>query len=112
MNILHGSPVYRADAGAVSPDPSHPEIRWCCPRNLNFGRFGLIAPANVKLPGTPFRGSINVAIRTAGLRFLPSPDYLFQLNAVDDLRPRGVECLHLWSQKTGTRTGSSCCRGR
>src|ERR1700730_17492049 len=54
MNILHGYPVYRADAGAVSPDPSHPEIRWRRSRNINLGKFGLIAPTHFKLPTTSF----------------------------------------------------------
>ncbi len=40
MNILHGYPVYRADAGAVSPDLSHPEIRWRCSRNINLVSSG------------------------------------------------------------------------
>src|SRR3981081_4673196 len=56
MNILHGYPVYRADAGAVSPDPSHPEIRWRCSRNSNLGKFGLIAPTHFKSPTTSFSG--------------------------------------------------------
>jgi hypothetical protein len=56
MNILHGYPVYRADAGAVSPDPSHPEIRWRCSRNIKLSKFGLIAPTHFKLPTTPFPG--------------------------------------------------------
>jgi len=54
MNILRGYPVYRADAGAVSLDPSHPEIRWRCSRNINLGKFRLIAPTHFKLPTTVF----------------------------------------------------------
>ncbi|HMF64024.1 MAG TPA: hypothetical protein VK608_08055, partial [Edaphobacter sp.] len=64
MSILHESPVYLADAGVASPDPSHPEIRWGCPRNLNLGRFGLIAPANFKLPTMPFDGKYGFSEET------------------------------------------------
>jgi hypothetical protein len=64
MNILHGYPVYRADAGAVSPDSSHPEIRWRCSRNINLGKFGLIAPTHFKLPPRFEGNSFNASGKT------------------------------------------------
>src|SRR3982074_3718548 len=66
MNILHGYPVYRADAGAVSPDPSHPEIRWRCSRNINLGKFGLIAPTHFKSPTTSFSGDWSFRFGVSG----------------------------------------------